>query len=384
MASRANRFSKMRCAAVSARAGFTLVELLVVIAIIGVLVALLLPAIQAAREAARRSSCSNNLKQLGLGLQNYHDARKQFPYACVVTPAAYALGSPGLITQGSLGPNWVIAVMPFIEATNVLSLYNKTAYVDSAQNSSFVATNLPFMLCPSDPFRNIPYNGTGMPIVENYARGCYAANATPKYDGARMYASWFNWPSTVPLIGPTNSAWTDVQGRGVMMPNVSAAMSDIIDGTSKTVALAEVRCDNNTQTPRGVWALPNGSSMLLGHGANIQNWVGQEDVGPNYAGQNTGGGGGDHTINCNTNQTEVNLGLGCGWGWGWEEMTGPKSNHAGGVQTVFCDGSVHWIDNGIQTGIVDSVNGTNGTIGYYEMMFLSADGGSLPQDVYNN
>jgi hypothetical protein len=302
----------------------------------------------------------------------------------VVTSAAFTLGQPGLITQGSLGPNWVIAIMPFIEATNVLSLYNRTAYVDAAANASFVASNLPFMLCPSDPFRSTAYNGTGMPVVETYARGCYACNATPKYDGARMYASWFNWPSPVPIIGPKNGAWTDVQGRGVMQPNVAASMSDIIDGTSKTIALAEIRSDNNPSTPRGVWALPNGPSALLGHGANIQNWVGQEDVGPNYAGEVIGSATGDHTINCNPNQTEVNLGISCSWGWGWSEITGPKSNHAGGLQTVFCDGSVHWIDNGIQTGTIDSVNGTNGTIGYYEMLFLSADGGSLPQEVYNN
>src|SRR5277367_825024 len=105
------------------RGGFTLVELLVVIAIIGVLVALLLPAIQAAREAARRSSCGNNLKQLGLALQNYHDARKTFPCQFIGS-----INNPtGTTWSGQpctpLGPTWVVAILPFIEAGNVMTLY---------------------------------------------------------------------------------------------------------------------------------------------------------------------------------------------------------------------------------------------------------------------
>ena len=138
------------------RFGFTLVELLVVIAIIGVLVALLLPAIQAAREAARRSSCSNNLKQLGLALQNYNDARKIFPCQMIGTANSLQSGQGNFSTP--LGPTWVVAILPFIEAGNVMTLYNKTAFwMDSATNASFVSTNLPFMRCPSDGYSAIPF-----------------------------------------------------------------------------------------------------------------------------------------------------------------------------------------------------------------------------------
>jgi prepilin-type N-terminal cleavage/methylation domain-containing protein/prepilin-type processing-associated H-X9-DG protein len=365
-------------------AGFTLVELLVVIAVIGVLVALLLPAVQAAREAARRVSCSNNLKQIGLGLQNYHDARKQFPYACVIPSVQWSnpnnLGE--LSATPNLGPNWVIAILPFIEGTNVLTLYNKKQYIDSVVNQSFVAANLPFMLCPSDPFASTAFNGSNVNNGLTYARGCYAANATIKYDEWRLSQSWFMWPSPVGVFGSANTAWTDPQSRGVMQINVAASMKQIIDGTSKTIAVAEIRADNNAQAPRGVWALPYSPSALYGHGANIQYRQGQEDVGPNYPGDALGNTG-DGVLNGTANQTELNLNLSCRSDW-WSALQGPKSNHSGGLQTVFCDGSVHWMDNAIQTGTIDAANGTNGTIGYYEMLFLSADGGSVPQDVYSN
>jgi prepilin-type N-terminal cleavage/methylation domain-containing protein len=95
--------------------GFTLVELLVVIAIIGILVALLLPAIQAAREAARRTQCNNNLKNIGLGLQNYHDTYKTFPMGAM---HAGQRGAP------TLGPSWQYGILPFMEQRNI---YDKIA-----------------------------------------------------------------------------------------------------------------------------------------------------------------------------------------------------------------------------------------------------------------
>ena len=371
MADRSKSFAVARAGHIQRQRAFTIVELLVVIAIIGVLVALLLPAIQAARESARRSSCGNNLKQLGLGLQNYHDARKAFPYACVL---ANSDSSPGYLGAANLGPNWVIAVLPFIEGANVLSLYNKSQFIDSTSNASFAATNLPFMLCPSDVFRNVQFNGSGVNNNQKCARGCYACNATVKYD------IWWSATQSGSPYGVQNIAWTDLQSRGVMAPNASCSMKAIIDGSSKTIALAEIRADNNPSCARGCWALPYAPSGLYGYGANIQYRNGQEDVGPNYSGD-ANGSTGDHVNNCSPNATEVNIGISCAWD-SWSVMQGPKSSHAGGLQTVFCDGSVHWMDNSIQTGQTNS-NGTSGTIGYFEMLFLSSDGGSVPQDVYN-
>jgi prepilin-type N-terminal cleavage/methylation domain-containing protein len=359
--------------------GFTLVELLVVIAIIGVLVALLLPAIQAAREAARRSSCGNNLKQLGLSLQNYHDARKTFPYSEVLSSSG--MTGPTLASATNVGPTWVVAILPFIEGGNVLSLYNKTAFwMDQGANISFRSATLPFMICPSDAFAPIPYNGTSLTFTNgaqsNWGRGCYGANVS----------TWYYHNA----ITSTTATWSGfINGKGVMAPNVSLSMKQIVDGTSKTVILAEMRADPSPSAPRGVWSLPYGCSALYSFGAANPLYASSTatniyaDAGPNYAGD-ANGYSGDRTFNCGNGSSVAQvyaLGMGCASDSECAYQ-GPKSSHPGGVQSVFCDGSVHWLDDTIQIGVV---TGASASIqnGYWEMLFLSQDGGAIPQDVYN-
>jgi prepilin-type N-terminal cleavage/methylation domain-containing protein len=380
----------------SSRAAFTLVELLVVVAIIGVLVALLLPAIQAAREAARRASCGNNLKQLGLALQNYHDARKAFPYASVSLSAIPAGNSTETANANGHGPTWVVAILPFIEGGNVITLYNRRAfYMDWAANSSFHGANLPFMLCPSDSYAMNQWNGSTGQTANgpntNWGRGCYGANGS-------VY-----WESYPLISNPSGSNWAVANTQGVMAPNQSLSMKQVTDGTSKVIILAEMRADPDAGCPRGVWGFDTASSALYSHGATGYRYLtqgagsnyGSTDIGPNCAGSTfttsstTPAGSGDRVLNCGNSGlfsgTQLfAYGMGC-LNDGENASSGPKSSHPGGLLTVFCDGSVHWMDDTIQIGKTMPAGTAVGNFvnGYYEMLFLSADGANVPQDAYN-
>ncbi len=122
------------------KTGFTLVELLVVIAIIGILVALLLPAIQAAREAARRSQCANNLRQLGLALQNYESNHKVFPSSMYIDLTGN--------TWGEWGPQ--ARLLPFIEEANLRSLIDFSQPYSTPKNVTAIAFRIPVFMCPSE------------------------------------------------------------------------------------------------------------------------------------------------------------------------------------------------------------------------------------------
>ncbi len=194
------------------RSGFTLVELLVVIAIIGVLVALLLPAVQMAREAARRMQCTNHLRQYGLALHNYHDVMGKFP------PAAAWDGNTNLTAAVNCISAFAI-LMPYYEQGNLQSQWDFKVNHNHATNLVPAGTPIKLMFCPSR--RNPMKNG-------NYAAADYALSAGTGYD------------QTANLT----------EHKGMFNTNSNIRMADVTDGTSNTFAIGEKFVDqkNAAQT----------------------------------------------------------------------------------------------------------------------------------------
>lgn len=211
------------------QSGFTLVELLVVIAIIGILVGLLLPAVQSAREAARRMQCSNNLKQLALALHNYESAFGFFPPSRL--GASVAIEGRG--SGSSSYQSWPTLILPFVEQSNLQNLMNFNSAWSSLANRPAVGTQLPLMTCPSAP---------GSDRVDEY----WVAGAAAGDYGSINEIKDKVYPRVLNLPDPGDNA-----RAGVLAKDVRNPIRDITDGTSNTLMIAEAAGQPAVWTSRG-------------------------------------------------------------------------------------------------------------------------------------
>ncbi|HEX4070287.1 MAG TPA: DUF1559 domain-containing protein, partial [Planctomycetaceae bacterium] len=205
----------------SRRRAFTLIELMVVIAIIGILIAILLPAVQAAREAARVTQCRNNLKQIGLAIHNYHDINRTFPNA---DPGGGSDADSSISMASAF-----VAILPYMEQAANYQHYNFALANTDPGNQAVVSQRLPFYLCPTAVLRReVPYNVAGDPCGDfGEAPGTYAVSiGSQPYD---QYWSYFGHPR------PT------LNGAIVYSDSVDGItrMRDVTDGLTNTVLIGE-------------------------------------------------------------------------------------------------------------------------------------------------
>jgi prepilin-type N-terminal cleavage/methylation domain-containing protein/prepilin-type processing-associated H-X9-DG protein len=303
------------------RRGFTLVELLVVIAIIGILIALLLPAVQAAREAARRNQCTNNLKQIGLAIQNYHSANKMFPpgVSSAQTVSGLPCPTPAVPTIAKHSASLFVIVMPFMEGQQLYNmahferggLYNwqqSPAWENDPERAAVAKERPSVMVCPSNksgPTCTAAVGNSGFnPIEWQSGTGCYAV-CQGTYGPQYVPAGASNDIGPKTLCGNT----------GMFVFALRRKSGHITDGLSKTFAVGEVK-DMDKLDGYNIWAYGSRHECSIRTTLNVLN-------------ERTGFG---------TTRPES---------WGAKYNGAFGSDHAGGANFVFGDGHCDFITDNI-------------------------------------
>jgi prepilin-type N-terminal cleavage/methylation domain-containing protein/prepilin-type processing-associated H-X9-DG protein len=313
-------------------AAFTLVELLVVIAIIGVLVALLLPAIQAAREAARRMQCINNCKQLALAVQNYESAAQTLP------PAGLFLSKPSaenakVNLRAGRNHSWIVLVLPYMEQQAIFDQFDieNVNIAATRGNPQPQESQISSLLCPSDQAQGRSYKhwNTNAPDTgerSRFAKGNYAA-----YNSVH-HTDYFRWPGAMSLYGNE--------------------LKHLSDGTSATILITEVRTREHEDDQRGAWALPWAGTSLVSYDMHSIGEISASDglefdPLPEWAGLARD----PNSINpdvgylCPDDVGALAEGVPCEIG-GFISAA-PRSLHTGGVNASFVDGHVTFLNEDV-------------------------------------
>jgi prepilin-type N-terminal cleavage/methylation domain-containing protein/prepilin-type processing-associated H-X9-DG protein len=356
----------------SDRAAFSLVELLIVIGILAILAGLLLPAVQYARESARRSSCHSNLRQLGIALHSYHTTHQLLPPGVIWSPYGEPLGGGtlpigaidrvakyGTLDDDTIYANWVAMLLPQLEEETLFQQWDRNVPVSNVANAMVRSAELPIMKCPSDPHTSAHYvRGLGVGLQGNeYARGTYAINVGPDNNCVNGTTTP-DGPCILGFIaagGDLRTKNNQVWGSGIAGVNRSFRFGEITDGLSKTVALDEIRAGVDALDPRGVWALGQvASSLIARHGKFA-------DAG----GPNPLGAGSEEFIGCTALAQKIGESMlyaermPCsviGTNGEANIQGAARSMHAGGVNLLFCDGSVHFVVDAIDADLWHAVH----------------------------
>jgi prepilin-type N-terminal cleavage/methylation domain-containing protein/prepilin-type processing-associated H-X9-DG protein len=349
------------------RTGFTLIELLVVIAIIAVLIALLLPAVQAAREAARRAQCTNNMKQLALACMNYESSNTALPAQSMLPPTGQP--NPGNVTGWSL--SWIPPILQYTEQTAIYNSYNFNVEPMTAgagdpgwANVTATTTSLSVLLCPSDGMNSTPM--------------LYPAAGTGLYYGITNYCGNYGGPGPLSVcsgtIVPSPDSWLQSATTSLSPAYAPVRIASITDGTSNTGLVSErlvgttssvYLIRSSPQYLRGEWHSPVSAPYGSSYATVVQYVQGCNSIPGSTVNRYAGIAGemwaaafplylvtnsynhfgppnqiactnpGEPTYNGFSDSNLYYVGpLG---------SAPPNSNHPGGVNEAFADGSVHFI-----------------------------------------